>query len=339
MPTKKSALQISESSRSVLNFGKLNMSQELFSTMRVVALPTKTNFRGINLREVALFQGEAGWGDFSPFLEYQPSECVPWLQSAIEAATKQWPELKRSKVKVNGTIPALNDPNEIEQIVETFPGVNTFKVKVGDNLSEDIARLAKVRALRPNAKLRIDVNGSWNVATAVTSLLAIYENIGAIEYVEQPCQSVEELRELKAKLKVNIPIAGDEVLRKSADPFKVDLSGAVDILALKVQPLGGIARAQKLAQHHNLPIVVSSALESAVGISHGLALAASFNEMNFDCGVATGSLLSANVGDLPIVNGEIEVKRIEPNFEGLEVSPERYKWWQDRLMKTWELIA
>jgi O-succinylbenzoate synthase len=339
MPTKKSALQISESSRSVLNFGKLNMSQELFSTMRVVALPTKTNFRGINIREVALFQGEAGWGEFSPFLEYQPRECVPWLQSAIEAATKQWPELKRSKVKVNGTIPALNDPNEIEQIVETFPGVNTFKVKVGDNLSEDIARLAKVRALRPNAKLRIDVNGSWNVATAVTSLLAIYENIGVIEYVEQPCQSVEELRELKAKLKVNIPIAGDEVLRKSADPFKVDLSGAVDILALKVQPLGGIPRAQKLAQHHNLPIVVSSALESAVGISHGLALAASFNEMNFDCGVATGSLLSANVGDLPIVNGEIEVKRIEPNFEGLEVSPERYKWWQDRLMKTWELIA
>ena len=315
------------------------MSQELFSTMRVVALPTKTNFRGIDIREVALFHGEAGWGEFSPFLEYQPSECVPWLRSAIEAATKPWPELKRKKIKVNGTIPALNVPSDIERIVETFPGVNTFKVKVGDNLSEDIARLAHVRSLRPNAKLRIDVNGSWSVATAITNLRSIYENIGAIEYVEQPCQSVEELRELKAELKVDIPIAGDEVLRKSADPFKVDLSGAVDLLALKVQPLGGIASALKLAQQHNLPIVVSSALESAVGISHGLALAASFNEMNFDCGLATGSLLSANVGDLPIVNGEIEVKRIEPNFEGLEVSPERYKWWQDRLMKTWELIA
>lgn len=315
------------------------MSQELFSTMRVIALPTKTNFRGVNIREVALLQGEAGWGEFSPFLEYQPSECVPWLRSAIEAATTPWPELKRNKVKVNGTIPALNTPSDIERIVETFPGVSTFKVKVGDNLSEDIARLAKVRSLRPNAKLRIDVNGSWDVATAVTNLLAIYENIGAIEYVEQPCQSVEELRELKKKLKIEIPIAGDEVLRKSADPFKVDLSSAVDILALKVQPLGGITRAHKLAQHHNLPIVVSSALESAVGISHGLALAASFNEMNFDCGLATSSLLSANVGDLPIINGEIEVKRIEPNFEGLEVSPERYKWWQDRLMKTWELIS
>jgi O-succinylbenzoate synthase len=315
------------------------MSQELFSTMRVIALPTKTNFRGINIREVALFQGEAGWGEFSPFLEYQPSECISWLQSAIESATKPWPELHRNKVKVNGTIPALNTPSDIERIVETFPGVNTFKVKVGDNLSEDIARLAKVRALRPKAKLRIDVNGIWSVATAITNLRAIYENLGEIEYVEQPCQSVEELRELKAKLKVNIPIAGDEVLRKSADPFKVDLSGAVDILALKVQPLGGIVRAHKLAEHHNLPIVISSALESAVGIANGLALAASFKEINFDCGLATGSLLSANIGDLPIVDGEIEVKRIEPKFDGLEVSPERYKWWQDRLMKTWELIA
>ncbi|CAN2223214.1 MenC O-succinylbenzoate synthase [Candidatus Nanopelagicaceae bacterium] len=339
MHIKKSALQILESSQSVLNFGKINMSQELFSTMRVIALPTKTNFRGINIREVALFQGEAGWGEFSPFLEYQPSECIPWLQSAIESATKPWPELHRNKVKVNGTIPALNTPSDIERIVETFPGVNTFKVKVGDNLSEDIARLAKVRSLRPKAKLRIDVNGSWSVATAITNLRAIYENLGEIEYVEQPCQSVEELRELKAKLKVNIPIAGDEVLRKSADPFKVDLNGAVDILALKVQPLGGILRAHKLAEHHNLPIVISSALESAVGIANGLALAASFKEINFDCGLATGSLLSANIGDLPIVDGEIEVKRIEPKFDGLEVSPERYKWWQDRLMKTWELIA
>ena len=315
------------------------MSLELFSTMRVVALPTKTNFRGINVREVALFKGEYGWGEFSPFLEYGYEESAPWLQCAVEAATKPLPKLYRTSVKVNGTIPALNEASELERIVNSFPGVETFKVKVGDNLPEDIVRLAKVRALAPKAKLRIDVNGNWNVATAITNLRAIFENIGPLEYVEQPCATIAELRELKEKLKLDIPIAGDEVLRKAADPFKVDLTGAVDILALKVQPLGGIARAHKLAQHHNLPIVVSSALESAVGISHGLALAASFEEINFDCGLATGSLLSANVGDLPIVNGEIEVKRIEPNFDSLEVSPERYKWWQDRVVKTWEQIS
>jgi o-succinylbenzoate synthase len=110
------------------------MSLELFSTMRVVALPTKTNFRGINVREVALFRGEYGWGEFSPFLEYGYEESAPWLASAIEAATKPGPKLYRNSVKVNGTIPALNDPVDIERIVETFPGVGTFKVKVGDNL-------------------------------------------------------------------------------------------------------------------------------------------------------------------------------------------------------------
>ena len=314
------------------------MSLELFSTMRVVALPTKTNFRGINVREVALFKGEYGWGEFSPFLEYGYEESAPWLQCAIEAATKPRPKLYRTSVKVNGTIPALNDPADIERIVSSFPGVETFKVKVGDNLSEDIARLAKVRTLAPKAKLRIDVNGNWDVTTAITNLRSIFENIGPLEYAEQPCATIEELRELKEKLHVNIPIAGDEVLRKAKDPFAVDLTGAIDILALKVQPLGGIARAHKMADHHKLPVVVSSALESAVGINYGLQLAASFAELNFDCGLGTGSLLSVNVADLPIVNGEIEIKDFEPDFGALEVAPDRYEWWKNRVMKTWEQL-
>ena len=307
--------------------------------MRVVALPTKTNFRGINFREVALFKGEFGWAEFSPFLEYGYEESAPWLRCAIEAATKPAPKLYRNSVKVNGTIPALNQPSEVERIVQSFPGVQSFKVKVGDNLPEDIARLAKVRALAPKAKLRIDVNGNWDVATAVTNLRAIFENIGPLEYVEQPCATIAELRELKEKLKLDIPIAGDEVLRKAADPFAVDLEGAIDILALKVQPLGGIERAHELAEHHKLPVVVSSALESAVGINYGLQLAASLVDLNFDCGLGTGSLLSANVADLPIVNGEIEITKFEPDFGALEVTPERFEWWKNRVMKTWEQIA
>ena len=314
------------------------MDQSLLETLRVVALPTKTNFRGITLREVALFKGEYGWGEFSPFLEYDYKESAPWLMCAIEAATKPSPKLYRTSVKVNGTIPALNNPADIERIVDSFPGVQTFKVKVGENLAEDIARLAKVRSLRPKAKLRIDVNGNWSVQEAVTNLRAIYENIGPLEYVEQPCGTVDELRELKEKLKVDIKIAGDEVLRKASDPFAVDLNGAIDILMLKVQPLGGIARAHKLAEHHKLPVVISSALESAVGINYGLQLAASFPEMDFDCGLGTGSLLSANVADLPIVNGEIQITEVEPDFAGLEVAPERYEWWKNRVMKTAELL-
>jgi len=314
------------------------MDQSLLETMRVVALPTKTNFRGINLREVALFKGEYGWAEFSPFLEYGYEECVPWLASAIEAATKPRPQLFRNSVKVNGTIPATNDKDVINSLIASYNGVKTYKVKVGDNLSEDIVRLARIRSLGRDIKIRIDVNGLWSVKDALTNLYAFYEEVGPFEYVEQPCATIEELRELKASIHIPLKIAVDEVLRKAKDPFAIDLSGAADILMLKVQPLGGIARAHEIAQHHNLPVVVSSALESAVGINYGLALAASFKEINFDCGLATGSLLSADVEHLPIVDGEIALSEIEPNFEGLEVSAERYEWWKNRIMKTAELL-
>ena len=334
MLTRKSANLISESFRDARNF----MDLSLLESMRVIALPTKTNFRGINLREVALFQGEYGWGEFSPFLEYSDEESAPWLMCAIEAATKPRPKLYRNSVRVNGTIPALDNPADIEGIVESFPGVQTFKVKVGDNLLEDIARLAKVKSLRPKAKLRIDVNGNWSVQEAVTSLRAIYDQIGPLEYVEQPCATLEELRELKASIHIPLKIAVDEALRKAKDPFAIDLSGAADLVMLKVQPLGGIARAHKLAEHHKLPVVVSSALESAVGINHGLLLAASLSEMNSDCGLGTGSLLAADIATLPIVDGEIEITEVEPDLNGYEVAAERYKWWKNRAMRCAELL-
>ena len=314
------------------------MDQSLLESMRVIALPTKTNFRGVNLREVALFHGEYGWGEFSPFLEYDFQECVPWLMSAIEAASQPRPKLLRTSIRVNGTIPALDDKSEIEKIIESFPGVETFKIKVGDNLQADLVRLARVKSLRPKARLRIDVNGNWTVSQAVTHLRAIFENVGPLEYVEQPCATIEELRELKERLITKIPIAGDEVVRKAVDPFAINLNGAVDIVMLKVAPLGGISRARRLAEHHKLPVVVSSALESAVGIHYGLTLAATLKDLEFDCGLGTGSLLAADVAHLPIENGAIRITDFEPHFNGYEVAPDRFNWWKNRVMKTAELI-
>jgi len=308
------------------------MDQLLLESLRVVALPMKTSFRGITVREVALIKGEYGWGEFSPFLEYDDAESAPWLASAIEAATQPKPKLYRTEVAVNGTIPATNDKEELERVVNSFPGVTTFKVKVGSSADEDIARIKALRALRPNASFRIDANGSLSVEQAF-SLLQL---VGDIEYIEQPCATIEELRELKKQ--INVKIVGDEVLRKAKDPFAIDLSGAVDYLMLKVQPLGGIKRAHQLAAHHKLPVVVSSALESAVGINYGLTLAASFADMNFDCGLGTGSLLAKNVAELPIVDGKIAISDVVPDFEGLDVSADRYEWWKNRIMRTSELL-
>ena len=308
------------------------MDQQLLDTLRVIALPMKTNFRGISVREVALIKGSHGWGEFSPFLEYDDVESAPWLASAIEAATTPKPKLYRTLVAVNGTIPALNDPMDLQRIVESFPEVTTFKVKVGNNLAEDLARVNVIRQLQPAAKIRIDVNGLWNVDQAEEFLTSV----GEIEYVEQPCTTVAELRELKSR--TSVKIVGDEILRKAIDPFAIDLAGAIDYLMLKVQPLGGIKRAHALAEHHNLPVVVSSALESAVGINYGLTLAASFEEMNFDCGLGTGSLLAADVAQLPIVDGKIEISEFEPQLAGLDVASDRFEWWKNRIMRTAELL-
>ena len=308
------------------------MDQQLLDTLRVIALPMKTKFRGITVREVALIKGPHGWGEFSPFLEYDDAESASWLASAIEAATTPKPKLYRTSVAINGTIPALNEPADLKRVVDSFPGVSSFKVKVGNDLAKDLARVNVIRNLQPQAKIRIDVNGLWSVGQAEAFLSAV----GDIEYVEQPCATIEELRELKSR--TSVKIVGDEVLRKAADPFAIDFTGAIDYLMLKVQPLGGIKRAQALAEHHNLPVVVSSALESAIGINYGLTLAASFETMNFNCGLGTGSLLAADVAQLPIVDGKIEITEFEPQLAGLDVASDRFEWWKNRIMRTAELL-
>ncbi len=315
------------------------MLNSLLDTLRVVALPTKTNFRGVTVREVALFKGEHGWAEFSPFLEYDDQESAPWLACAIEAATTPAPPLLRKRIAVNGTIPAINDKKRLEEIVASYPGVTTFKIKVGENLAEDVARVAWIKSLNSKAKIRIDVNGSWSVDDALRNLYAMFEEVGTFEYVEQPCATVEELRDLKNKIRIPLLIAGDEVLRKAKDPFTVDLQGAVDFLMLKVQPLGGIVRALKMAEHHKLPVIVSSALESAVGISYGLKLAAALPRLDFACGLATASLMRSNVADLPIVDGRIEIADCEPVLEGLDVSADRFEWWKNRIMRTSKLLS
>ena len=309
------------------------MLNQLLASMQVVALPLKSKFRGITVREVAVFEGPAGWGEFSPFLEYDDVESSTWLLSAIDAATNPAPMAYRGFIKVNATLPAINNAKEIEELLQSFAGCDTVKIKVGENLGEDIVRVARVRALLPKAKLRLDVNGAWSVDQALINLYGIYEEVGPLEYIEQPCATLAELRQLKEKLVIDFKITGDEVIRKAKDPFAIDLQGAVDVLMLKVAPLGGVTRAREIGAHHKLPMAVSSALDSAVGIGYGLQLAASLPSLEYACGLATGQLLSADVAAVPLENGELAVRAISPDADLLAkyaVPVERLTWWKER---------
>ena len=318
------------------------MIDQLLASMQVVALPLKSKFRGITVREVAVFEGPAGWGEFSPFLEYDDVESSTWLLSAIDAAMNPAPMAYRGFIKVNATLPALNNAKEIEELLQSFAGCDTVKIKVGENLGEDIVRVARVRALLPKAKLRLDVNGAWSVDQALINLYEIYEEVGPLEYIEQPCATLAELRQLKEKLVIDFKITGDEVIRKAKDPFAIDLQGAVDVLMLKVAPLGGITRAREIGAHHKLPMVVSSALDSAVGIGYGLQLAASLPSLEYACGLATGQLLSADVAAVPLESGELAVRSISPDADLLAkyaVPVERLTWWKERTKRAFHAGA
>ena len=316
--------------------------EEALASLRVLALPMRTTFRSLDVRETALFKGENGWGEFAPFVEYSDQESLPWLESAIEAADKSLSPALRELIPINATVPASNDEAEIEQILSWYQGVDTVKIKVGTGIREDLARIKAVRKYLPKAKIRIDVNGSWSLDDALVNINAINNEVAgdSLEYVEQPVASLDELKQLRELLSASVKIAGDEVLRKAVDPFAVNLEGAIDILMLKVSPLGGIKRAMDLAIHHKLPVVVSSALESAVGISHGLALAARLPELDYACGLGTSALFNQDIGDIPIIDGAIKVKNYPidiAQIERHELKGERLEWWRNRISRVWNL--
>jgi O-succinylbenzoate synthase len=302
----------------------------------------RTTFRSLDVRETALIKGESGWGEFAPFVEYSDQESLPWLESAIEAADKPLSPALRELIPINATVPASNDEAEIEQIMSWYPGVDTVKIKVGTGIREDLARIKAVRKYLPKAKIRIDVNGSWSPDDALININAIYNEVAgdSLEYVEQPVANLDELKQLKEGISVDVKIAGDEVLRKAKDPFAISLDGAIDLLMLKVSPLGGIKRAMDLAIHHKLPVVVSSALESAVGISHGLALAARLPELDYACGLGTSALFNQDISHIPIINGAIKVKNYPidiAQIERHELKGERLEWWRNRISRVWNL--
>ena len=315
--------------------------EEALASLRVLALPMRTTFRSLDIRETALFKGENGWGEFAPFVEYSDQESLPWLESAIEAADEPLSLALRESIPINATVPASNDEAEIEQILSWYPGVDTVKIKVGTGIQEDLVRIAQVRKHLPKTKIRIDVNGSWSVKEALFNINAIYEATGdLLEYVEQPVTSLDELKQLKEGMSVDVKIAGDEVLRKAKDRFVISLDGAIDILMLKVSPLGGIKRAMDLASHHKLPVVISSALESAVGISYGLALAARVTKLDYACGLGTSALFNQDIGDIPIINGAIKATNYPIDLERIErfeLKGERLEWWRNRISRVWSL--
>jgi len=319
---------------------------DVLSTARVVSVPLATTFRGIKSREVLLLEGPSGWAEFSPFIEYGDAEAATWLAGALSFAYDPTPALVRHSIPFNATLPAVSGA-EVAGILARFGACRTVKIKVaerGQTLADDIARVRATReSIGVDGRIRIDANGGWGVDEAEHAIHALAEF--DLEYVEQPCETVEELAEIRTRVKyMGIPIAADESVRKAADPLAVARAGAADILVIKAQPLGGIAPAQAIVAAAGLPAVISSALETSVGISMGLHLAGALPTLEFDCGLATVALLAGDITTRSLIPtaGAIEVRRVTPEAQLLqqfEADPERTAWWIARLERCYDLLA
>jgi len=304
--------------------------------LQVVSIPVKNNFRGIKFREIALFEGPAGWSEFSPFTEYDNKQSTTWLKASLEAATKPAPNPLRNEVMVNATLPNIK-PSEVEKLLSNFDGCTTIKIKINDFI---IDRELLIESLKyvPNAKFRLDINGGWTLDEAVVNLKNYGEEFaGLIDYVEQPCLDIADLKALKNE--TGIKIAVDESIRKFLGSDLTKLKDVADVAVIKWAPSGGISAALELIEQISLPVVISSALDSSVGISHGLALACAIPNLYGACGLATVALLEGDVtsDSLIALNGVINNRRVTPDrISEFKVDIQRHKWWQDRADEIYE---
>lgn len=319
---------------------------DLLAVAHVVSLPLTTRFRRIDTREAVVFRGPEGATEFSPFVEYGDDEAATWLAAAIDFGWRTQPSPLRDRIRVNATVPAV-DASRVPEVLALYDGCRTAKVKVaeaGQVLADDVARVRAVRReLGAEGRIRVDANGGWNVDEAEHAIHSLAEF--DLEYVEQPCATIDELAELRERLHDwDIPIAADESVRRADDPLAVARAGAADLLVIKAQPLGGIHSALDIVREAGLPVVVSSALDTSVGLSMGAWLAASIPSLDFDCGLGTASLLAADVTARPLraVGGFIDVGRVDLDEERLTqhaASPERDAWWRARISRCYESLS
>ncbi|MFY9190860.1 MAG: o-succinylbenzoate synthase [Lawsonella sp.] len=326
--------------------------EELLAHAHVVSIPMRVKFRGITIREMLLVEGPAGWGEFAAFPEYDDLEASFWLRNALEMAWQGPPPAQREQVPINGTIPALDAIREeqvIADLITSFGAVTTFKVKVaeaGQTIADDIARVALVHQLAPQALIRVDANMGWSVDTALTAIPAIVEAAGGtdnFEYAEQPCATVPELKAVRTALDPEIHIAADESIRRAADPLDVIRAEAVDRVVVKAPPLGGPRQLLALAQHVPQRVTVSSALDSAVGMNSGIAAAAALPTEIPACGLGTGKFFKRDLAESrQVKDGFLDNQLAVPNPAALQdlSAPDRRKtWWLERLRRCYRYLS
>jgi O-succinylbenzoate synthase len=291
--------------------------------IRAYRLPLQTPFRGLTQRRGCLIRGDAGWGEFAPFDDYAAAADARWLQCAREQADRRWPQPVRGEVAVNAIIPAVAPARAAE--MARASGCTTIKIKTGD--AAGFARVAAVREALPEARLRVDVNGGWTLEQALAEVRAL-QPLG-LEYVEQPVRSFDDMARLRSA--VDVPLAADELIR--VDRRFADVCDVADVAVLKVPTLGGVAATIAVATTIGLPVVISSALDSSLGLAAGLAAACALPVEPLACGLGTSGLFARDTTEpLVPVDGRMAFAGYPDPLDDLPTVPSDEVEWHRRMM-------
>ena len=206
------------------------------------------------------------------------------------------------RVGVNATVAEESLEGAVTAAVEAVGrGFGTLKLKVGSpNIESDVALVGEVRgAVGPHMGLRLDANGAWCPEQAVEAIRRV-EHLG-IEYVEQPVMGVDALAEVRSATRV--PVAADEMVTGFDAAAELLTRKAVDVVVVKAARVGGLRQAVRIIRHaarEGIPAVVTTALESGVGVAAALHLAA-LARTEVAHGLATAEMLASDLLVLPLL--------------------------------------
>lgn len=237
-------------------------------------------------------------------------------------------DLDDDGVAVNATIPSLGTAAAAEAALQSVEsGFATLKVKAGAERETEVL-VDRIRAIRsaigPDIRLRIDVNGAWDLGTAEDRLEAIARF--DIEFVEQPlaAHDIDGLAELRRR--VRVPIAADEAAASVRDVRGLLEADAVDVLVVKPVRVGGpgaVAQIAELAARRDVAVVISTLFETGVGIAAGIAAAAALPDVASsrwptppDHGLATAGLLEHDLLSTSLIVEDGRVRAPRPAGSG-----------------------
>ncbi|HBT40316.1 MAG: Mandelate racemase/muconate lactonizing protein [Thermotoga sp. 50_1627] len=190
----------------------------------------------------------------------------------------------KTEIETDKTVGIDTIENRLKDAEEIFKeGFRTIKVKVGENLKEDIDAMLEIARLTKGASYIVDANMGYTPKQAVEFANALYRSGVDIAVYEQPVvwYDIEELRYVR--FHCPFPVAADESAKRKYDVLRLIKEEAVDYINIKLMK-SGISDALaivEMAKASNVKLMIGCMAESSLGINQSVQFALGTGAFDF----------------------------------------------------------